>query len=61
MAPEVNQYRSKYGHPSDVYGFALMVLFEVWEVGFWDNWKRVSAVCLQKFQMVFEQMSPLIR
>ena len=29
MAPEVGKCRSKYGHPSDVYGFGLMVLFEV--------------------------------
>ena len=27
MAPEVHQTRSKYGHPSDVYGFGLMALF----------------------------------
>ena len=27
MAPEVNQCRSKYGHPSDVYGFGLVALF----------------------------------
>ena len=27
MAPEVLQCRSKYGHPSDVYGFGLMALF----------------------------------